>query len=194
MIAISHAVRDVLLADGIAPDRICVIHSGIDLPCHPCQLSRPSIRESLVLPRDCRLAVNVAALVGHKDHRTLIETARLLRSRLPDLHWAVAGAGPLRGAIETQIAEAGLNGYVHLLGAIPDGVPLISAADVFVMSSSEEGLGTSVLDAMALGRARGNHRCRRVAGAGGRPGCGRVPKGQAGGPGGRRRTGFDRSD
>jgi glycosyltransferase involved in cell wall biosynthesis len=40
---------------------------------------------------------------------------------------------------------------VHLLGHIPDPACLVADADLFVMSSREEGLGTSVLDAMAIG-------------------------------------------
>ncbi|HEU5153535.1 MAG TPA: glycosyltransferase [Gemmatimonadales bacterium] len=150
VIAISHAVREVLIASGIAPDRIAVIHSGIDV--HSTLGTRPlGIRESLDFGAECRIAVNVAALVGHKDHKTLVETARLLRPRLPNLRWVIAGDGPLREKIQAKVAEAGLRGVVHLLGTIPDGVSLIADADVFVMSSSEEGLGTSVLDAMALG-------------------------------------------
>jgi glycosyltransferase involved in cell wall biosynthesis len=150
VVAISHAVRDVLIASGVPSDRISVIHSGIDLPAT--QATRPlGIRRSLDLGDNCRIAVNVAALVGHKDHKTLVETARLLRPRLPDLRWVIAGDGPLRNEIQAQIAHAGLREVVHLLGTIPDGVSLIADADVFVMSSSEEGLGTSVLDAMALG-------------------------------------------
>jgi len=149
VIAISHAVRNVLIASGVAAERVSVIHSGIDL--HTTRQTLPlGIRESLDLEEKCRIAVNVGALVGHKDHNTLIETARLLRPRLPDLRWIIAGDGPLREEIQTRIAQAGLRGVVLLLGTIPDGVSLIADADVFVMSSSEEGLGTSVLDAMAL--------------------------------------------
>jgi L-malate glycosyltransferase len=150
VIAISDAVREVLIASGVSPHRISVIHSGIDLP--TTQATQPlGIRASLDFGENCKIAVNVAALVGHKDHKTLIETARLLRPRLPNLRWVIAGDGPLREKIQQQVMEAGLREVVHLLGNVPDGVSLIADADVFVMSSSEEGLGTSVLDAMALG-------------------------------------------
>ena len=74
-----------------------------------------------------------------------------LRDALPGLHWVVAGEGPLRAEIERQREESGLAGRVHLLGHIPEPVRLIADADVYVMSSNQEGLGTSVLDAMALG-------------------------------------------
>jgi glycosyltransferase involved in cell wall biosynthesis len=92
----------------------------------------------------------VGALVGHKDHATLLAAAAVLARSHPELHWAVAGQGPLRRVLEARIAELGLRERVHLLGQVEEPLRLIAAADVFVMSSREEGLGTSVLDAMAL--------------------------------------------
>jgi glycosyltransferase involved in cell wall biosynthesis len=94
--------------------------------------------------------VAVGALVGHKDHATLVDAAAALRTTRPELHWVIAGEGPLRGALTARIAARALGDRVHLPGQVPDALRLIAAADVFVMSSREEGLGTSVLDAMAL--------------------------------------------
>lgn len=150
VIAISRAVGDVLRADGIAAERIAVIPSGISLD--DARSATPlGIRERLGLPTAAAIAANVAALVGHKDHATLLRAAALLRDAMPGLHWVIAGEGPLRAEIERQRGELGLAGIVHLLGHIPDPVRLIADADVYVMSSSQEGLGTAVLDAMALG-------------------------------------------
>jgi glycosyltransferase involved in cell wall biosynthesis len=150
VIAISRAVSDVLLADGIPADRINIIPSGISLDDvrAACPLD---VRSRLGLGTGAKIAANVAALVGHKDHATLLRTADALRITHPDLHWVVAGEGPLRHEIERLRADLDLASRVHLLGHIPDPVRLIADADVFVMSSSQEGLGTSVLDAMARG-------------------------------------------
>jgi glycosyltransferase involved in cell wall biosynthesis len=95
--------------------------------------------------------VNVAALVPHKDHATLLGSAALLRERFPRLHWVIAGDGPLHGELERLREQLGLRDCVHLLGHVPEPLGLVADANVFVMSSREEGLGTSVLDAMALG-------------------------------------------
>jgi glycosyltransferase involved in cell wall biosynthesis len=105
----------------------------------------------LGLPATARVAANVAALVPHKDHTTLLRSAERLKHRHPDLHWVVAGEGELRARLEAQVIELGLNGVVHLIGHNPSPERLIADADVFVMSSQQEGLGTSVLEAMALG-------------------------------------------
>jgi L-malate glycosyltransferase len=150
VIAISHAVADVLRADGISPARITLVHSGIDLG-ELRRTARLGVRQALRLAPRARLAANVAALVGHKDHATLVRAASLLVERCPDLHWVVAGEGPLRGSLERLRADLGLDGRVHFLGHLAEPTGLIADADVFVMSSREEGLGTSVLDAMGLG-------------------------------------------
>jgi glycosyltransferase involved in cell wall biosynthesis len=67
------------------------------------------------------------------------------------LHWVLAGDGELRAVLEWLRDQLGLTDRVHFLGQVPMPEGLIGEADVFVMSSREEGLGTSVLDAMARG-------------------------------------------
>jgi L-malate glycosyltransferase len=150
LIAISRAVADVLVSDGILPERIVVVHSGISLDVTR-RTTRLRIRERLNLPSSTRIAANVAALVPHKNHATLVDAAGILGPRYPDLHWVVAGEGQLRKQLESQIKSLRLTGRVHLIGHIDAPERLIADADVFVMSSQEEGLGTTVLDAMALG-------------------------------------------
>jgi glycosyltransferase involved in cell wall biosynthesis len=140
----------VLVSDGIQRDRIAVIHSGICLDTTR-RTTRFGIRDRLGLAREARIAANVAALVPHKDHTTLVTAAKILERRFPDLHWVVAGRGQLRQQLETQIKRLGLGERVHLMGHVDAPERLIADADLFVMSSREEGLGTSVLEAMALG-------------------------------------------
>ncbi len=150
VIAISNAVASVLVQGGVAAERISVIHSGISLD-GTRMAGRMGVRDRLGLAANTRVAANVAALVGHKDHGTLVNAAKELERRQPDLHWVVAGEGDLRPALEAQIERLGVRGRVHLMGQIVNPEGLIADADVFVMSSRQEGLGTSVLEAMALG-------------------------------------------
>jgi glycosyltransferase involved in cell wall biosynthesis len=150
VIAISNAVAEVLVQSGVSRQRINVIHSGISL--EETRKAAPlGVRDLLGLPSSARVAVNVAALVPHKDHATLVTAAGHLARRQPELHWVVAGEGELRPALETQIEQLGLRARVHLMGHVASPERLIAEADVFVMSSRQEGLGTSVLEAMALG-------------------------------------------
>jgi glycosyltransferase involved in cell wall biosynthesis len=153
IIAISRAIKEILAADGVLATEITVIPSGID----PDEVRRDAvepagIRALLRLAPNTPLAVNVAALVDHKDQRTLIHAAQYARAARPDLHWAIAGEGALRGSLAAEIARLGLADRVHLLGYVDRADALIREADVFVMSSKEEGLGSVILNALALGK------------------------------------------
>jgi glycosyltransferase involved in cell wall biosynthesis len=151
LIAVSAAVQRVLVADGVSPRDITVIHDGIDPDEVRSRAATPyGIRRRLGLAPGAPLAVNVAALVDHKDQCTLIRAAALARAQRPDLHWAIAGDGPLRPTLEREIAAANLGDRVHLLGYVPEADALIREADVFVMSSKEEGLGSVILHALVL--------------------------------------------
>jgi L-malate glycosyltransferase len=150
VIAISDAVAAVLRSGGIDPARITVVRSGVDLE-EAVQAVPGGFRTRFGVPRDAPLAAHLGALVPHKDQTTLVGAAALARARVPALHWIVGGEGELRGSLEALIADSGLRDRVHLAGQLSDPLALLAEADLFVMSSREEGLGTSVLDAMARG-------------------------------------------
>jgi L-malate glycosyltransferase len=149
VVAISQAVRRVLEASGVPAGRIVVVPSGIPLDEPPSE--RFDLRRHLGLPCDALLAVSVGALVPHKDYTTLVSAAALLRDQLPRLHWIIAGEGTERARLEHQAGRLGVRQSVHLIGQVDDGRPIIAAGDLFVATSREEGLNTSVLDALALG-------------------------------------------
>ena len=151
LIAVSRAVREVLVSDGIPPERITVIPDGIDPDEVRGAAARPlDIRGRLGLSPSTPLAVNVAALVDHKDQRTLVRAAVHARAARPDLHWVIAGEGELRRTLERDIAALGIGDRVHLVGYVPEADALIREATVVVMSSKEEGMGSVILDALAL--------------------------------------------
>ena len=153
IIAISEAVKNILISDGIDPAVIAVVPSGVD-PAEVRAAATPfNIREHLHLAPGTPVAVNAAALVDHKDQRTLVRAAQYARPLQPDLHWVIAGEGPLRDALIVEIERHQVRDREHLLGHV-DGVDgLIKEADVFVMSSKEEGLGSVILNALALERS-----------------------------------------
>jgi len=153
IIAVSGAVKQILIGDGIAADAITVVPDGID-PDETRRAATPALdtRSQLRLSAKTPLAVNAAALVDHKDQRTLVRAAHYARPFEPDLHWIIAGEGPLRAAIEAEIARLELHDRVHLVGYVERVEALIAEANVFVMSSKEEGLGSVILNALALGR------------------------------------------
>jgi len=151
VVAVSAAVKDVLVADGRSAGEVSVVPDGIDPHETRREAEEPAnIRQRLHLPAGTPLAVNVAALVDHKDQHTLLRAAGHARAARPDLHWAIAGEGFLRGSLTAEIRRLGLADRVHLLGYVENADALIRECDVFVMSSKEEGLGSVILNALAL--------------------------------------------
>jgi glycosyltransferase involved in cell wall biosynthesis len=149
VIAISGAVRDALTLDGLAAERIALIPSAVDAA-ELRAATGPDIRTRFGLPEKGQVAVSLGALTPEKDQSTLIEAAALLVRDLPALQWVIVGEGPLRSALEARIARLGLEARVHLVGQLADPHMALAGADVFVLSSLAEGLGSSVLAAMAL--------------------------------------------
>ncbi len=151
IVAVSEGVKRVLVADGIDARDVVVVPDGIDpYEIGAAALGAPDMRKRLGLPADAPLAVNVAALVDHKDQRTLIRAAAAARVRAPRLHWVIAGDGPLRADLQREIANLGVGDIVHLVGYVEPVDALIKESRVLVMSSKEEGMGSVVLHALAL--------------------------------------------
>ena len=147
----SEAIRKILLADGVAPERAVTVHEGIDLA-HVAAAPPVNLHEELWLPHGSPIVGNIAALVPHKGQKHLVEAAALVVRRVPDARFVIAGEGALRESLEHQIRHLGLDKHVILTGFRPDILSVLKAFDVFVMSSVTEGLGTSLLDAMACGK------------------------------------------
>jgi glycosyltransferase involved in cell wall biosynthesis len=153
VVVISEAVRSSLVAAGFPPTELRLVPSGID----PDEVRRAAasplgLRDRLALAPGTPLAVNVAALELSKDQRTLIGAAARARALCPELHWAIAGEGPERGALTALVGQLGLGDRMHLLGHVERVDALLAESDVVVMSSRAEGLGTVVLRAVALGK------------------------------------------
>lgn len=150
-IAASEAIREMLVADGVPAERTVTVHEGIDVDR---VVSTPSVNvhEALWLPHHAPLVGNVAALVPHKGQRYLIEAAHLVLREVPDARFVIFGEGELREHLEHLVHEHRLEKHVLLPGFRTDVIGCIKGLDLFVMSSVTEGLGTSLLDAMACAK------------------------------------------
>ena len=150
-IAASEAIREMLVADGVPPERTVTVHEGIDVD-RVAATPAVNVHEAFFLPHGAPVVGNVAALVPHKGQRYLVEAAHLVVRQLPDVRFVILGEGELREHLEKQVREHRLEKHVLLPGFRADVLGCIKAFDLFVMSSVTEGLGTSLLDAMAASR------------------------------------------
>ena len=150
-IAVSEAVARVLEAGGVAANRIVVVPDGVDVHRRINPATRDVLSE-LGVPREAKVAVQVAQLVGHKDPLNFVRAIAAARHSVPDVHGLLVGDGPLRSDVERVIHELRLEDAVHLAGYRTDADALLAAADVAVLSSREEGMGSVLLDALLFGR------------------------------------------
>jgi glycosyltransferase involved in cell wall biosynthesis len=150
VVAVSDAIRSVLARGGLDAGRLRVVYEGV-----PDRPAAPGGREALValgIPRNAPVIGNVAALTGHKDHATLLKAARLVLERAPEARFVVVGEGELRAQVEALHRELGLGERCVLAGFRTDLDRLLPAFSIFCLTSHMEGLGTSLLDAMAFAR------------------------------------------
>ena len=150
-VAASEAIRKMLVADGVDADRTVTVHEGIDVD-HVLAAPPVNVHEAFFLPHGAPVVGNVAALVPHKGQRYLVDAAHLVVQQLPDARFVILGEGELREHLEKQVHEHHLEKHVWLPGFRTDVLGCIKGFDLFVMSSVTEGLGTSLLDAMAASR------------------------------------------
>ena len=140
-----------LVADGVPAERTVTVHEGIDVD-HVVAAPPVNVHEAFWLPHQAPVVGNVAALVPHKGQRYLVDAAHLVVQHVPDARFIILGEGELREHLEKQVHEHHLEKHVLLPGFRTDVLGCIKGFDLFVMSSVTEGLGTSLLDAMACGR------------------------------------------
>ena len=129
---------------------ITVIRNGVDLSRFG-GVARERGRQLLGLSPDAYVAGTVGRLVPVKDQDNLLEAFARVAGSVGRFHGLIAGDGPLRTQLAQRIHALGLETRVRLLGERSDVPEIMSALDVFVLSSKSEGLSNTVLEAMASG-------------------------------------------
>lgn len=124
-----------------------VIRNGVD-PTPP-RRSRSEVRSELRLEPG-PTAIVVARLQPIKDHETLLHALAMLKQDGLEINLLVAGDGAERARLEALVPALGLDpGRIRFLGFRTDVPDLLTAADVFVLSSLQEGLPLAMLEAMS---------------------------------------------
>lgn len=124
--------------------KIEMIWNGIDLDQYPYTERSPQQGR-------CR-AIHVARLIyPTKDQNTLLRAVRIVADAEPAFQIDIVGDGPHREPLESLCDELRLRPHVKFLGFRNDVHKLLSDADFFVLSSVEEGLSLTLLEAMASG-------------------------------------------
>jgi glycosyltransferase involved in cell wall biosynthesis len=121
-------------------------------PCvFPLPVGEPKTLPQTIIPHNRRLLLAVGRLGEEKQFDVLIDAYTQLAPRFPDWDLAILGEGAERTALETQVAEVGLKGRVHLPGRVGNVGEWYDRADLYAMSSRFEGFPNTLLEALAHG-------------------------------------------
>jgi glycosyltransferase involved in cell wall biosynthesis len=150
VVAVSRDLARRVVELGADPDRVRLIYNGVDGAVF-CPGDRTAARDRLGLASKRPILVYVGNLLPVKGPDVLVEAAGLLAARGIEFDLHIIGGGPLRAALERQVAERGVSAIFH--GSIPhDHLPdWFRAADVHVLPSRSEGVPNVLLEAAACG-------------------------------------------
>ncbi|MBI3974392.1 MAG: glycosyltransferase family 4 protein [Chloroflexi bacterium] len=94
----------------------------------------------------------VARLVPIKAHEVFLDAAARILERVPLACFVIAGDGECRAALEARAAQPPLAGSVHFVGWRSDMPALYAGLDLVLLTSDNEGMPTSIIEAMAAGK------------------------------------------
>ena len=143
LVAISSTIQSMMIQWGVPSDKIRLIHSSVffqkDSPSNTTEELRQRFQGKKVI--GC-----IASLVRHKDHYTLLQAADIIRRYRDDVIFLLIGEGVLRGELERKVMDLGLKNILFE-GYQDNPYQYFPIFDIFTLSSREEGLGSSILDA-----------------------------------------------
>ena len=153
IIVVSNATKNYVLSLGAAPEKIEVLHNGVDLNrFKPSSEVKDEMRKKLGISKDARVVLTVRRLVYKNGIDTLIASAEIAVKKNPKLVFVVVGKGPDFDEVKEKIVQLGMQRNLRLTGFVSDrDLPFYyNVADLFALpSKSGEGLPLVALEAMA---------------------------------------------
>lgn len=146
VIAISRPVADDLIQQNRVPETaVTVVHSGVDLP-------EPAEDDGVLLPGR-RIVVGTAGpLEAAKGVPFFLGAAARVAREYPECEFLISGAGPEEHNLRRLARSLGLSGNVTFVANLYDFAMSLDAMDIFCLPSLQQGLGVTMLEAMARGR------------------------------------------
>ncbi len=133
----------------IVENKVIVLYNGIPEPTPAGMPVLDELKEKLVIPGDSGVIGCVASLEQPKGHRYLLEAF----TKVGNAYLLLVGDGSLRRSLEGMASELGIGNRIIFAGRTTDVVPYLQLMDIAVLPSSErEGLGISLIEAMAMSK------------------------------------------
>ena len=151
IITSGESVRAIVIAAGIAPERVVSISAGVDVERFHAGVSGRSVREELGLGRAPVVGL-VANVRGSKGHNVFLEAARGVITRAPHARFLIVGDGVGFDEVSRRVREMGLEPRVRLTGFRRDIPEVMAALDVLVLPSiRSEAIPQVIPQALAVG-------------------------------------------
>lgn len=151
VITISEGIRQVLLSEGLAPQKVSCVRSAVDAAPYLPPVDRAAFRAEFGLPPDALVAGVVAQLIPRKGHRYLLSALPGLLERHPDLQVLIFGQGPLEAELRAEVESRNLAAAVRFTGFRHDLPRWLGGLNMLIHPADMEGLGVSLLQASAAG-------------------------------------------
>lgn len=148
LVAVSRAVaEDIQRFDRVSPEKIRIIHNGVDIERFRVSINKKDARRMFGLPEEGRIVGSLGRLTQQKGYEYLIEAVSDIR----EVVVVIAGDGPQKAELQRKCESLGVE--CRFLGAIPpEEVPcFLRALDIFCSPSLWEGLPSALIEALASG-------------------------------------------
>ncbi|HEX6386648.1 MAG TPA: glycosyltransferase [Anaerolineae bacterium] len=151
LVVVCHEARNQALALGVPPERITLIHNGVDLEKYKPGSGDNAFRSNLNIPPGAPLVGFVGRLAWEKGPDQFIHAAKVVHNQRPDVHFVLVGQGHMEDELSDMIEDMDLDHCVHLAGLRTDTWNVYPALDILVQTSRIEGMPLVLLEAMASG-------------------------------------------
>jgi glycosyltransferase involved in cell wall biosynthesis len=148
-VALAHA-RHLVEGERFPAEKVKVIPNGVDTERFNADAARRrGLRLQLGWEDECPLVGIVAALRPEKNHELFLDVAQRVQELVPECRFVIVGDGPRRTMLEKRADDLRLGSTVHFLGNRSDTFSILSALDVFLLTSHNEASPVSILEALA---------------------------------------------
>jgi glycosyltransferase involved in cell wall biosynthesis len=152
VLPMSRQIRQSLEKGGVLPERLKVLHSGIDLSAVPDHEDGREIRHRFGIPAEALVLGTVANLFARKGYDVMLRALPEIVATFPQVHYLIVGTGDVdyETRLRTMVRDLELESRVHFAGFQESVYPCLAAMDLYVHPALMEGFGIAVLEAMAM--------------------------------------------
>jgi len=151
IVCVSDFIKQVMSIDERINNKLITIKDCIDTTKYKTIESLNKLRDKLQLHESSFVIGNTSAFVGHKDYPNFIRASKIIVQKYFQSIFLCVGDGILKDEMESLVKEYGLMKNFRFVGFQENVVPYVKLFDIFVLSSKMEGLGSSILEAKAMG-------------------------------------------